>query len=131
MLTSLGDGHWAKRDGGETMRAGPDKAPGMVEQQHGTEEVTALVRHWLIESRAYPIKGSAALLAGLLREEGGLAFLTQFVDGVIRPEDARVAARNFRAMAARDSHFLPTYQRVLLRLGSWASRVLPGLVVAV
>jgi RHH-type proline utilization regulon transcriptional repressor/proline dehydrogenase/delta 1-pyrroline-5-carboxylate dehydrogenase len=113
------------------MRARPDTVPGVVEQQHGTEEVTALVRHWLIESRAYPVKGSAALLAGLLREEGGLAFLTQFVDGVIRPEDTRVAARNFRAMAARDSHFLPTYQRLLLRMGSWASRVLPALVVAV
>lgn len=113
------------------MRATPETAPGVVEQQHGTEDVTALVRHWLVESRAYPIKGSAALLAGLLREDGGLAFLTQFVDGVIRPEDTRVAARNFRSMAARDSHFLPAYQRVLLRLGSWASRFLPGLVVAV
>src|SRR5665811_655153 len=131
VLTGFGDGHCAKHHGGETMRATPETAPGVVEQQHGTEDVTALVRHWLIESRAYPVKGSAALLARLLREDGGLAFLTQFVDGVIRPEDTSVAARNFRSMAVRDTHFLPAYQRVLLRLGSWASRVLPGLVVAV
>jgi RHH-type proline utilization regulon transcriptional repressor/proline dehydrogenase/delta 1-pyrroline-5-carboxylate dehydrogenase len=113
------------------MRATPETASGAVGQEHGIEDVTALVRTWLVASRAYPVKGSAALLARLLRQEGGLAFLTQFVDGVIRPEDTRVAARNFRSMAARDTSFLPWYQRILLRLGSWASRVVPGLVVAV
>ncbi len=113
------------------MRTTPETVPGVVEQEHGTEDVIAVVRHWLVKSRAYPVKGSAALLAGLLREDGGLAFLTQFVDGVIRPEDTRVAARSFRSMAARNTSFLPAYQRVLLRMGSWASHVLPSLVVAV
>ncbi|MBC7298091.1 MAG: 1-pyrroline-5-carboxylate dehydrogenase, partial [Demequina sp.] len=113
------------------MRAIPTTSPGMVAQHHGTDDVTAVVKDWLVRSRAYPVRGSAKLLAGLLREEGGLAFLTQFVDGVIRPEDTRVAAKNFRAMAARNTHFLPIYQRALLRIGSWASHLLPGLVVAV
>lgn len=96
---------------------------------HGTDEVTDLVRRWLTASRRHPVKGSARLLAGLLAAEGGLAFLTRFVDGVIRPEDTRVAARNFRTMAGGDKRFLPPYQRVLLRLGALASHVLPGLVV--
>ncbi len=99
--------------------------------QHGTDDVTVVVHGWLQKSRAYPVKGSAALLAGLLREEGGLSFLTQFVDGVIRPEDTRVAAKNFRAMADRKTTFLPPYQRALLRLGSWASVAVPRLVVTV
>ncbi len=98
---------------------------------HGPQDVTALVSRWLVQSRAYPVKGSAALLARLLSDDGGLAFLTQFVDGVVRPEDARVAARHFRAMAARDARFLPGYQRVLLRSGSWVSHVAPRLVVAI
>ncbi|WP_291377867.1 bifunctional proline dehydrogenase/L-glutamate gamma-semialdehyde dehydrogenase [Demequina sp.] len=102
-----------------------------VAHVHGPDEVTAVVREWLARSRAHPVKGSATLLARMLREEGGLSFLTQFVDGVIRPEDTRVAARSFRAMADRDAGFLPAYQRVLLRLGSWASRVVPTVVVAV
>jgi len=98
---------------------------------HGPDDVTRLVRHWLEASRSYPVKGSAKLLAGLLAEEGGLAFLTQFVDGVIRPEDTRVAARAFRRMAVGNTHFLPAYQRVLLRIGAVASHVLPALVVVV
>ncbi len=96
---------------------------------HGTVEVIRLVRHWLEASRRYPVKGSATLLAGLLAEEGGLAFLTQFVDGVIRPEDTRVAARNLRRMAGGNTRFLPAYQRVLLRVGAVASHPFPWLVV--
>lgn len=112
------------------MRTSHTPAPDTLALQHGPEEVTALVRTWLAASRSHPVKGSAALLAGLLREDDGLAFLTQFVDGVIRPEDTRVAAKNFRTMAARPTHFLPAYQRALLTLGAWASRVVPGIVVA-
>ncbi|WP_084073067.1 proline dehydrogenase family protein [Demequina sp. NBRC 110052] len=98
---------------------------------HDQDEVVALVRHWLRESRRHPVKGSARLLAGLLAHEDGLPFLTQFVDGVIRPEDSRVAARSFRAMAARDTRFLPIYQRALLVVGAVASHVAPGLVVGI
>ena len=102
-----------------------------LDTAHDIDDVTQLVRHWLAGSREFPVKGSAKLLAGLLAEEGGLAFLTEFVDGVIRPEDTAVAARAFRDMAARDVPFLPVYQRVALRVGSLASHVLPTLVVVV
>ncbi len=96
---------------------------------HGPTEVSDLVQAWLVASRRYPVKGSARLLARLLKHEEGLAFLTTFVDGVIRPEDANVAARNVRMMSRRDLRFLPGYQRVLLRVGAVASYVLPSLVV--
>ncbi len=98
---------------------------------HGLDEVTDLVHKWLEMSRQYPVKGSARLLARLLAEEGGLAFLTRFVDGVIRPEDTDVAARNFRKMAQGSTRFLPAYQRVLLRTGGLASHAFPWLVVIV
>lgn len=103
-------------------------APAML---HGPGEVTDLVHRWLEASRSYPVKGSAKRLARLLAEEGGLAFLTKFVDGVIRPEDTAVAARNFRTMASGKLRFLPAYQRVLLRVGAVASYVFPWLVVVV
>lgn len=93
------------------------------------DAVDAQVRAWLEASKAYPVTGSAKLLAGLLAKEGGLAFLTQFVDGVIRPEDTAVAARSFRRMATQVGDYLPMYQGVLLRIGSAASRFLPRLVV--
>lgn len=105
--------------------------PASAATNHDPDDVVALVRHWLRESRRHPVKGSARLLAGLLAHEDGLPFLTQFVDGVIRPEDPRVAARSFRAMASRDARFLPAYQRVLLTIGAKVSRVAPGLVVAI
>lgn len=98
---------------------------------HGPEDVTDLVRAWLVAARRYPVKGSAKLLARLLREDEGLAFLTAFVDGVIRPEDAAVAASNIRKMSRRGTRFLPTYQTLLLRLGALVSYALPSLVVAI
>lgn len=103
--------------------------PAALPAPHGPDEVTTLVRTWLERSTAYPVKGSARLLAGLLAEEGGLAFLTQFVDSVVRPEDKRVAARALRHLASEATPFLPGYQRVLLRIGSVASVPLPRMVV--
>ena len=126
VLTLVADGHWALRPRGVLMSPFTHPTRSTL---HGTGEVTDLVRTWLEASRRYPVKGSAKLLAGLLGEEGGLAFLTRFVDGVIRPEDKRVAARNFRTMAGGPTHFLPAYQRVLLRIGALASYALPWIVV--
>lgn len=96
---------------------------------HGTEEVTAVVRDWLTRSQGRPIAASARLLASLLRHEGGLAFLTQFVDTVIRPEDAKVAAAGFVTMSRQVGPFLPWYQRRLIALGALFAPLLPHVVV--
>lgn len=98
---------------------------------HSADDVVALVREWLLRSRGRPIKGSEKTLARLLGEPGGLAFLAEFVDGVIRPEDHEVAARAFGRIGSRPLRFLPVYQRVLMRTGAWLSPVIPRLVVQV
>ncbi len=63
------------------------------------DEAIALVRRWLTESRDEPVDAAAQRLAGVLRDANGLDFTVGFVDGVVRPEDVRVAARNLSALA--------------------------------
>ncbi|GAB2480679.1 bifunctional proline dehydrogenase/L-glutamate gamma-semialdehyde dehydrogenase [Jatrophihabitans fulvus] len=94
-------------------------------------EVTATVRRWLDVSAGIPADASAAQLAAMLKDENGLAFTVGFVDAVIRPEDPRVAARNFAALARRVPAFLPWHLRVAVRLGAVAGLVAPGPVMAV
>ncbi|WP_062202281.1 proline dehydrogenase family protein [Demequina salsinemoris] len=98
---------------------------------HTPDAVSAQVRTWLESSRQYKVTGAAAMLADLLGRPGGLAFLTQFVDEVIRPEDKRVAARSLRTLAGQTEGRLAPWQRGALSLGSIASHVLPDVVVSV
>ncbi|WP_084126518.1 bifunctional proline dehydrogenase/L-glutamate gamma-semialdehyde dehydrogenase [Demequina sp. NBRC 110054] len=98
---------------------------------HTPDAVSAQVRSWLENSRQYKVTGAAAMLADLLGRPGGLAFLTQFVDEVIRPEDKRVAARSLRTLAGQTEGRLAPWQRGALSLGSIASHVLPDVVVGV
>lgn len=98
---------------------------------HSADDVVALVREWLVRARRHPIKGSEKTLAGLLGQPGGLAFLTEFVDGVMRPEDHQVAARAFGRIGSRHLPFLPVYLRVSMRMGAWLSPVVPRQVVQI
>jgi RHH-type proline utilization regulon transcriptional repressor/proline dehydrogenase/delta 1-pyrroline-5-carboxylate dehydrogenase len=52
-----------------------------------------------------------------------------FVDDVIRPEDARVAASSLRALTVRSPRFLPWYLRLAIRIAGIMSIVMPGPVV--
>ncbi|UZN02012.1 bifunctional proline dehydrogenase/L-glutamate gamma-semialdehyde dehydrogenase [Cellulomonas sp. S1-8] len=95
------------------------------------DAVVALVRRWLSEAADLPVDPAAAHLAGLLREPEGLAFAVGFVDGVVRPEDHRVAARRLRDLAAHPPRFLPLPLRAALRVGGALAPALPGIVVPV
>ena len=95
------------------------------------DEAVALVHAWLEEARGVPVDKSARRLAGVLGDENGLAFTVGFVDGVVRPEDARVAARNLRALAPLTPRFLPGPLRALVRLGGSLAPVVPGVVVPI
>ncbi|SEI84566.1 L-proline dehydrogenase [Demequina mangrovi] len=106
-------------------------SPLAPERLHTADDTVALVRDWLRRSHAFPIDGSARLLARMLRDPQGLPFLTDFVDGIVRPEDTAVAAASLRRIVRRPHRFLPMYQRIALQAGALASYVLPGLVVAV
>ncbi|WP_026820368.1 bifunctional proline dehydrogenase/L-glutamate gamma-semialdehyde dehydrogenase [Arthrobacter castelli] len=95
------------------------------------DDVVALVRHWLAESSKYPADASAQQLAGVLKDAGGLDFTVGFVDGVIRPEDRNVAARNLARVAPKVPAFLPWYMRAAVRVGGVVGPMLPHVVIPV
>ncbi|MDN4644342.1 bifunctional proline dehydrogenase/L-glutamate gamma-semialdehyde dehydrogenase [Arthrobacter sp. PsM3] len=94
-------------------------------------EAIGLVRHWLAEAAKVPVDASAEQLAGVLKDPNGLDFTVGFVDGVVRPEDLRVAARNLAALAPKVPAFLPWYMRGAVRLGGSMAPALPQVVIPV
>ncbi|WP_211881612.1 bifunctional proline dehydrogenase/L-glutamate gamma-semialdehyde dehydrogenase [Pseudarthrobacter albicanus] len=95
------------------------------------EDTIALVRRWLTEAAKVPVDASAEQLAGVLKDPNGLDFTVGFVDGVVRPEDLQVAARNLAALAPKVPAFLPWYMRSAVRLGGTMAPVLPQVVIPV
>ncbi|MEO3934752.1 bifunctional proline dehydrogenase/L-glutamate gamma-semialdehyde dehydrogenase [Micrococcaceae bacterium Sec7.4] len=95
------------------------------------EEAIGLVRHWLTEAAKVPVDASAEQLAGVLKDPNGLDFTVGFVDGVVRPEDLEVAARNLAALAPKVPAFLPWYMRGAVRLGGTMAPVLPQVVIPI
>ncbi|MET1087962.1 MAG: proline dehydrogenase family protein [Arthrobacter sp.] len=94
-------------------------------------EVVALVRHWLTEASKVPVDASAQQLAGVLKDPNGLEFTVGFVDGVVRPEDLNVAARNLAALAPKVPAFLPWYMRRAVQLGGTMAPVMPQVVIPI
>ncbi|MBF4994270.1 bifunctional proline dehydrogenase/L-glutamate gamma-semialdehyde dehydrogenase [Arthrobacter gandavensis] len=99
------------------------------ESAHLAEESIQLVRTWLAEASTLEVDASAAQLAGILKDPGGLAFTVGFVDGVIRPEDLQVAARNLAKLAPQVPDFLPWYLKTAVRTGGVLGPAVPSLVV--
>ncbi|MHA7175347.1 bifunctional proline dehydrogenase/L-glutamate gamma-semialdehyde dehydrogenase [Arthrobacter sp. Sr24] len=95
------------------------------------QETIALVRHWLSEAATFPADVSAQRLAGVLKDPNGLDFTVGFVDGVVRPEDLAVAARNLAILAPKVPAFLPWYMRSAVRLGGVMAPILPQLVIPI
>lgn len=94
-------------------------------------ETIALVRHWLTEAAKIPADASAEQLAGVLKDPNGLDFTVGFVDGVVRPEDLKVAARNLAELAPKVPAFLPWYMRRAVQVGGFMAPVLPQVVIPV
>ncbi len=95
------------------------------------DETVDLVRHWLNAADREPADPAASQLADLLRDPAGLPFTVGFIDGVIRPEDTQIAAENFRRLAADVPPFLPAHLRAAMKLGAFAARIAPALVMPV
>ena len=100
-----------------------------VRPQDLADRAVDLVRHWLTEAAKVPADPSAARLAGVLKDPNGLEFTVGFVDGVVRPEDYRVAAANLRRLTSKTPAFLPWYMRFAVALGGMLATVLPSLVI--
>jgi len=64
-----------------------------IRPQDLADDAIALVRRWLTEAAEVPADASAERLAGVLRDPNGLDFTVGFVDGVVRPEDLKAAAK--------------------------------------
>jgi RHH-type proline utilization regulon transcriptional repressor/proline dehydrogenase/delta 1-pyrroline-5-carboxylate dehydrogenase len=94
-------------------------------------QAVELARHWLDASRDAPVDPSAARLAGVLKDPDGLAFTVGFVDGVARPEDQGVAAKNLAQLAKRVPGFLPRHLRAAISAGGVVGEALPGVVVPI
>jgi RHH-type proline utilization regulon transcriptional repressor/proline dehydrogenase/delta 1-pyrroline-5-carboxylate dehydrogenase len=92
------------------------------------EAAVEQVRAWLDEP-AQQLPAGARRLAELLREEGGVDFAVQFIDGVARPRDTFVAARNLHRLAARVPESLHGGFRTALEAGGQLSPALPWVVV--
>lgn len=94
-------------------------------------EAVTLVRRWLTEAAKVPVDASAEQLAGVLKDPNGLDFTVGFVDGVVRPEDLNVAARNLAKLAPKVPAFLPWYMRSAVALGGTMAPVLPQVVIPI
>lgn len=117
--------------GNEATHAAVSEGSSVLEAAALAEDTIALVRHWLTEAAKVPVDASAEQLAGVLKDPNGLDFTVGFVDGVVRPEDLQVAARNLAALAPKVPAFLPWYMRSAVRLGGTMAPVLPQVVIPV
>lgn len=96
-----------------------------------TEEVAALVQRWLAESETHPVEPAAQRLSEVLKDPNGLAFTVGFVDGVMRPEDLRVAGHKLAELSDITPTLLPGYLRAAIKAGGFWAPKLPGVVVPI
>lgn len=94
------------------------------------ERVIRQAHTWAEESQAYRNPRAARLLADALHHEGGLDYTVSFVDGVIRPEDPAVSARNLGTLARADASFLPPFLALPARVGGRAAHLAPEIAKA-
>ncbi len=96
-----------------------------------TSDVAALVQRWLVESETHPVEPAAQRLSEVLKDPNGLAFTVGFVDGVMRPEDLRVAGRKLAELSDITPALLPGYLRAAIKTGGFWAPKLPGVVVPI
>ncbi|UTT52684.1 proline dehydrogenase family protein [Microbacterium maritypicum] len=96
-----------------------------------TSDVAALVQRWLVESETHPVEPAAQRLSEVLKDPNGLAFTVGFVDGVMRPEDLRVAGRKLAELSDITPALLPGYLRAAIKTGGFWAPKIPGVVVPI
>jgi RHH-type proline utilization regulon transcriptional repressor/proline dehydrogenase/delta 1-pyrroline-5-carboxylate dehydrogenase len=95
------------------------------------ERVEELVRQWLAETLQEPVSPAARRLGEVLRDPEGLTFTAGFIDGVVRPEDARVAAHVLAGLAPSAPRFLSPGLRAALRVGGAVAPIAPQITMPV
>ncbi len=89
------------------------------------------VEQWVLASSQMKSSAAAKRLSGLLQDPSGLEFAVGFVDGVIRPEDLNVAAKNLYQLRKITPRFLPLPLRMLLSLGANLAPLFPWIVIPI
>ena len=96
-----------------------------------TEQSIELAKAWTNQASKAKSSPAAERLAGLLADPDGLDFAVGFIDGVVRPEDRRVAAKSLNRVSKRIPKFLPLPLRALVRLGGVVAPILPWPVIPI
>ena len=109
------------------------KPTGVAGAQTLGDDVVVLVRAWLDRAERLHRRpdASSERLAGVLKDPEGPAFALGFVDRVARPEDLRVAGRNFRELSRDVPDFLPGVLTFLIKVGGFFAPIFPTLVVPI
>lgn len=105
--------------------------PKLTNKAELADRAIELVQQWLQESETEKASAAASRLAGVLKDPNGLAFAVGFVDGVVRPEDLKVAAKNLQSLREVIPTFLPLPLRGLIALGSLFGVLMPWLVIPI
>jgi RHH-type proline utilization regulon transcriptional repressor/proline dehydrogenase/delta 1-pyrroline-5-carboxylate dehydrogenase len=105
--------------------------PSLAAKDEIAKAVVEQVQQWVLSSSQLRSSASAKRLSGLLQDPNGLAFAVGFVDGVIRPEDKNVAAKNLYALRKLTPKFLPLPLRMLLSLGANLAPLFAWLVIPI
>ncbi|MFB2579967.1 proline dehydrogenase family protein [Herbiconiux sp. P15] len=117
--------------GGDADPDAEDEAEGAAGGEGLGARAVGLARQWVEASREAPVDAAAARLAGVLDDPAGLAFVMGFVDGVARPEDQAVAAKNLAQLAKNVPQFLPRPLRAAVTTGGAMGEALPSVVVPI
>ncbi|MCU1415940.1 MAG: aldehyde dehydrogenase family protein [Schumannella sp.] len=95
------------------------------------DEVEALVKKWLAQSQTSKPDASAERLAGVLKDPRGLEFTLGFVDGVMRPEDLKVAGKKLEQLSKKIPRFLPWYLRLAIQIGGGFATLFPWPIIPI
>lgn len=93
--------------------------------------VVEQVQDWVLKASQQKNSQAANRLSGLLQDPNGLDFAVGFVDGVIRPESLKVAAKNLYNLRKITPKFLPWILRFLVSVGAHLARPFPSIVIPI
>ncbi|WP_084622602.1 proline dehydrogenase family protein [Demequina oxidasica] len=111
--------------------AGFNVVPGSPNDQAAADAAVAQVHTWLDAVHSERQRPAARIMTQALSSPGGLRYLTEVVDGVVRPEDLRVAARELVRASKNAELHLPGGMAFLTKMGGVAARVAPVLTVRI
>jgi RHH-type proline utilization regulon transcriptional repressor/proline dehydrogenase/delta 1-pyrroline-5-carboxylate dehydrogenase len=116
---------------GQPMTLSTTQIPIVPAKDELSAAVIEQVQHWVLDASQQKNSQAADRLSGLLQDANGLDFAVGFVDGVIRPESLKVAAKNLYRLRKITPKFLPWILRAMVSLGANLARPFPWIVIPI